>query len=126
MNNPTHLPDTNRPTGRTVAAPCADTAQQHQSHQPCPEWLQTVWERFYVKYAAAAMKDQKVDALSKLQERIEDQLKAELSQAQYHMILEWEDIKNQRHAIEIDRMYEVGVKVGIKIEQEYSRFTQLP
>lgn len=58
MNNLPHPLDSDCPTGRTAAAPSADTAQQHQQHQqpqPCPDWLQVVWERFYVKYAATAM-----------------------------------------------------------------------
>ncbi|XID95436.1 hypothetical protein ACF3MZ_13365 [Paenibacillaceae bacterium WGS1546] len=127
MNNPTHQPDSNCPTGRTAAAPNADTAQQHQQRQPCPDWLQTVWERFYVKYAAAAIRqDQEAIALSQLQQKIEERLKSVLTQEQYQLVLEWEEIMNQRHSIEVDRMYEIGVKVGIHIQREYSQFTQLP
>lgn len=126
MNNPTQPLDSDCLTGRTAAAPSAEPAQQHQSQQPTPDWLQTVWERFYVKYATGRIKGQQAEALSRLQEKIEKQLKAELTQEQYQMILEWEDIKNQRQAIEIDHTYEVGVKVGIKIEQEYPQHTQLP
>lgn len=125
MNNTTQPLDPNCPAGRTTAATSADTSQQHQHPQPCPDWLQTVWERFYVKYATTAMKDQQAEALSKLQEKIEDRLKSILTKEQFALLLEWEDIKNQRMAVEIDRTYEVGVKVGIKIEREYRQFTHL-
>jgi hypothetical protein len=127
MNNPTNQPDINRHAGRTAAAPSADTAQQHQHPQPFPDWLQTVWERFYVKYAATAIRhNQEAVALSQLQEKIEDQLKSVLTQEQYQLVLRWEEIMNQRHSIEVDRMYDIGVKVGIRIQREYSQYTQLP
>ena len=124
MNNPTQPLDSDCPTGRTAAAP---SVQQDQQPQPFPDWLQTVWEGFYVKYAATAIRqNQEAVALSQLQEKIEDQLKSVLTQEQYQLVLRWEEIMNQRHSIEVDRMYDIGVKVGIRIQREYSQYTQLP
>lgn len=127
MNHPTHQPETHCPAGRTAAATGGETAQQHQSSHPCPEWLQMAIEHFYTEYAASSIRQhQEVVELSKRQEVIENQLKSVLTPEQYQLVLEWEEMMNQRRGMELDGMYEVGVKVGIRIEQEYRQYTQLP
>jgi len=91
------------------------------------DWLQEVWERFYVQYAATAMKQHpESSALSQLMAKIEEQLKNSLTAEQYQLVLDWEDVKNRWHALEVERMYELGVKVGIRIQQEYDQFTKMP
>lgn len=91
------------------------------------DWLQGVWERFYVQYAVPAMKQHpEASALSQLQAKIEEQLKNSLTAEHYQLVLDWEDVKNRWHALEVERMYELGVKVGIRIQQEYDQFTKLP
>lgn len=43
--------------------------------QPIEDWIKTVWEHFYIKYAVPAMKQHpEAEALSQLQEKIEGQL----------------------------------------------------
>ncbi|WP_442950705.1 DUF6809 family protein [Paenibacillus sp. 32O-W] len=65
-------------------------------------------------------------ALSQLLAKIEEQLKNSLTAEQYQLVLDWEDVKNRWHTLEVEHMYELGVKVGIRIQQEYDQFTKLP
>ncbi|MEK3986381.1 hypothetical protein MHB77_23875 [Paenibacillus sp. FSL K6-3166] len=77
-----------------------------------PEWMKIATDQRFIEMTTQAEKQNEVIQLGIRLREIDKMLKNELSQSQYKLILEWEEILNYRSALEKKWLYSAGIKDG--------------
>jgi hypothetical protein len=88
----------------------------------CPDWLKQAIDQLYNEQAAQIAKQTKFNALNQTQSQLEEKLKTELAFSQFQCVLEWEEVMNQRHTLEIKQMYWAGIRTGMRMLLELQKF----
>ncbi|WP_020153253.1 hypothetical protein [Caldibacillus debilis] len=88
----------------------------------CPDWLRQAIDQLYNEQAAQIAKQTKFDALNQAQRQLEEKLKTELAFPQFQCVLEWEEVMNRRHTLEIEQIYWTGIKTGMRMLLELQKF----
>jgi hypothetical protein len=83
-----------------------------------PEWMKSAFDQRFIEIARQAGRQMGIDRLQNRQRELEKMLKNQLSQAQYELILEWEEILNYRSALEKQWLYFAGLKDGMQLLRE--------
>lgn len=80
-----------------------------------PEWMKSAFDQRFNEMARQAGRQMGIDRLHNRQRELGNVLKNELTQAQYELILEWEEIVNYRSTLEKEWLYFAGLKDGMQI-----------
>lgn len=83
-----------------------------------PEWMKSAFDQRFIEMARQAGRQMGIDRLQNRQRELEKLLKKQLSQAQYELILEWEEILNYRSTLEKQWLYFAGLKDGMQLLRE--------
>lgn len=88
-----------------------------------PEWMKPAFDQRFNEMARQAGRQMGFDRLQNRQRELEKMLKNELSQAQYEVILEWEEILNYRSTLEKEWLYFAGIKDGMQLLRELNNLS---
>lgn len=83
-----------------------------------PEWLKPAFNQRFNDLAQQAGMQPEIDQLQSRHRELENLLKNELSQAQYELYLELEEIVNYRSTLIKQRLYFAGLKDGVQLLRE--------
>jgi hypothetical protein len=89
--------------------------------QPLPDWLKPAFDWRFNDLARITSNLDEVVSLHQKQNETEKQLKQELTQMQFQLVLEWEENLNYRHAIAMEWMYHAGLKDGMQMARIFYR-----
>jgi hypothetical protein len=93
------------------------------TQQMGPEWMKPAFDQRFNEMARQAGRQMGIDRLQKRQKELEKMLKNELSQAQYEVVLEWEEILNFRSTLEKEWLYFAGLKDGMQLMRELNNLS---
>lgn len=85
-----------------------------------PEWIKPALDQRFNEMARQAGRQKEIERLQNRQRELEKLLKKQLSQAQYEIILEGEEIMNYRCTLEKEWLYFAGLKDGMQLWRELS------
>lgn len=88
-----------------------------------PEWLKPAFDQRFNELVRRAGRQRKIDQLQKRHRELENMLKNELSQAQYELFLEWEEILNYRNTLIKQWLYFAGLKDGMQLLRELNNLS---
>ncbi|CAM4461886.1 hypothetical protein U9M73_01795 [Paenibacillus phoenicis] len=83
-----------------------------------PEWLKPAFDHRFNELVRQAGMQREIDQLQNRHRELENLLKSELSQAQYELYLEMEEIINYRNTLIIQQLYFAGLKDGVQLLRE--------
>lgn len=87
-----------------------------------PDWLKQVFDQLCNAQAAQVVKQPKFEPLNQTQRQLEEKLKSELTYSQFQWVLDWEEVMNLRHTLEVEQMYIAGIRIGMRMLQELQAF----
>ncbi len=88
--------------------------------QTLPDWMKPELDLRFNDLARITSKlDDVDDPLCQKQSELERQFKKELTLKQFKLILDWEEIMNYRHAIEMEWIYRAGLRDGMQMGQTF-------
>jgi MoaA/NifB/PqqE/SkfB family radical SAM enzyme len=80
--------------------------------------MKSALDQRFIEIARQAGKQTEMNRLQSRQRELEKMLKNQLSQEQYELILEWEEIFNYRNTLEKKWLYFAGLKDGMQLLRE--------
>ncbi|MCY9667555.1 hypothetical protein M5X11_21990 [Paenibacillus alginolyticus] len=83
-----------------------------------PEWLKPAFDQRFNDLVRQAGMQREIDQLQNRHRELENLLKIELSQAQYELYLEMEEIVNYRNTLINQWLYFAGLKDGVQLLRE--------
>ncbi|WP_019121846.1 hypothetical protein [Brevibacillus massiliensis] len=80
-----------------------------------PKWMKPAFDQRFIDMARQSSDLLEVEPLQARLRELDQRLKAELSEEQYKLVLEWEELNNTRTTIEKEWLYFAGCKDGIQL-----------
>ncbi|ALS26953.1 hypothetical protein IJ21_15490 [Paenibacillus sp. 32O-W] len=88
-----------------------------------PEWIKPAFDQRFNERARQAGRQMEIERLQNRQRKLEKMLKNQLSEAQYELFLEWEEILNYRSTLEKEWLYFAGLKDGMQLLKELNNLS---
>lgn len=93
-----------------------------QHKEPWLKWLKHALNGRFNELARIASILEEGEELHRKHEEIEARLKRELTQPQYQLFLEFEDVLNFRSALEKEKLYLFGIRDGMRLYKHLQDF----